>query len=257
MGRSVLTWLLLLISLFSVHAGTSNTARQQEAEALIEKQFVRNKALRKWKAAKSTRNYIRYECEQQFCNPKSSACWKVSLHVHSQRQRHLDRMYIFSLKKGRKAFLGAIRKIGLWKRRALVKAQKLRRPPCRRFCSGYDFRRPSTVILQNAANKYSLRVNPRSKGQLDSGGLLGRWSQWTVELEDKGAVLKLKSGKTGRFLGMKSASSIGVLGDGRSDADRWRVRKQGGGYTRLENKKYPGACGCVCVCVWLCSVSRV
>merc|ERR1719491_1266111 len=69
---------------------------------------------------------------------------------------------------------------------------------------------------------------------------MGRWSQWTVELEDKNSVAKLKSTKTGRFLGMKEANSIGVQGDGRSDADRWRVKKLSGGYTRLENKKFPG-----------------
>ena len=222
------------------HADTKSE-RQTEARALVQKQFKTSNSRRKWKRSETTTDYIRYECQQSFCNSKSSDCWHVSLHVHSRDQSHFDRLYVFSLKKGRKAFMGTVSKVGLWRKRGngFVRKQRLRRPQCKSFCRNYDFRGRQTVIIEQIANKYSIRLNPRSEGNVDAEGVMGKWSRWRVEPMNRGRDIRLKSEKTGKYLRMSSRNRIDARGDGRRSSDQWRVKRRGS-YVLLENKRYKG-----------------
>jgi len=246
---AILYWCFLVLLLYNIDAAQKSdpdALRKAEARSVIKYQFKEKNSSpkREWKQEDTKELYTRYESKQIYCSIKGKDCWHISLHVHPHGQKQWDRMYVFSYNGGKdgdkdKAFIGAISPFGLWEEKNLVKSEGIQRPKCKAFCRNYGFKKTRTVLIQQNVNKYSIRVDPDNKKELDGMGGAGHYAQWEAIPSEDGKTVQLKSKKTGKYLRMLTKNTIDADGSGKEDPSRWVIHEKDG-YVLLESKKYEG-----------------
>jgi len=244
--RYVLIWLALTAHAQTVDAA-SDDAKRKSANGLLKEQFHRKKTGRKWKKGEDTDEYRRYQCETVY--NKDNIDWHISIHVHPQQQKQLDRIYAFEYSGGSKqAFMGAVQRLGLWTDFDLVRQDDIARPSCKTFCNRYEFETDGKiVVIQNFVNGYALRVDPedypKNAENLDTRGGLGVYSKWKVQLTKKGSdrFVKFRNEKSGKYLRITNVKSgqANVAGTG-DELTLFKVHRLSGDYYRFESNKYPG-----------------